>query len=225
MDLKFMGIGGAFNSQLGCNCAYVREDNKILFIDFGMDAFSKVIKYNLLENIEEIYVVITHTHGDHVGGLFTLVDYCYYVKNIVVRILNNSTTFTNKLVNLLNLTGIESSKFDIVEKFELNFNFELDFEKTTHTELLECYSLIFIEDGNKILYTSDSNDIENVKKKIDDESFTKIFCEVGENVPPHIWYNELKKLKSEKLVLMHISNMKLYNEIINDGYSVPDYLK
>ena len=150
MNLDFIGVGGAFCPELGCNSAYVREGDKILFIDFGMDVFSKVIKYNLLEGVENVYIILTHTHGDHIGGLFTFIDYCFFYKKIIVRILNNSSTFTNSLVKLVKLTGIESSRFAFVESFELNFSFDVKIEKTSHTPLLECYGIVLEKQGKKI---------------------------------------------------------------------------
>lgn len=225
MNLNFIGIGGAFFPQVGCNCAYIKENNKILFIDFGMDVFAKVIKHNLLENIEEIYVILTHMHGDHIGGLFTFIDYCYFNKKIVVNILNNSSTFTNKLVKLLKITGLEENRFRFVESWELGFEFNVKLEKTTHTSLLECYSIIFEEPCGKVFYTSDSNDVENVISKINDNSFVKIYCEVGHNSPVHIEYNELLKLNKNKLILMHIQSLDIMDRAIADGFEIPTYLK
>ena len=35
MNLKFLGIGSAFQSSLYNNCAYVKEDDKLFLIDCG----------------------------------------------------------------------------------------------------------------------------------------------------------------------------------------------
>lgn len=225
MNLQFIGIGGAFNNELGCNSSYIKEGNKILFIDFGMDVYDKVIRYNLLDDVENVYIAVTHMHGDHIGGLFTFIDYCYFYKKIVVRILNNSSTFTNKLVSLLDLTGIRSDKFTIISCFELDFDFKLKFLKTSHVESLECYSLMFEKGEKKVLYTSDTNDIDFVVEKVNDTSYSAIYCEVGENSPVHIEYEQLLKLNKDKLVLMHFQSMDLYNRAIKDGFKVPMYLK
>ena len=225
MDLKFIGIGGAFNNELGCNCAYIKENKSILFIDFGMDVFNKVIRYNLLEDVENVYICLTHFHGDHIGGVFTFVDYCFYYKKIVVQFISDSLGFTNKLVKLLELTGIESTKFNVISSFLVNFDFSIEIVKTTHSPLLDCYSLVFKKDNFNVLYTSDTNDIDFVKEKMKDDSFVKIYCEVGENSSLHIEYEDLLKIKNDKLVLMHFQNMELYNRAINDGFNVPNFLK
>lgn len=226
MKLDFIGVGGAFNTELGSNSAYIKENNKIIFLDFGLDTFSKVVKYELINNVEEIYVLITHLHGDHVGGLPTFIQYCYLCFNKKVRIINNSSTFNIELIKLLKITAVEENNYEFVNVNDLPFRFKINLRPTTHTPLLECYSVIFVdEDNKKILYTSDSNDIEFLKKAIKDDSFIKIYTEIGEHPHVHMDYNEVKALNKTKLVLMHIESPSLYKKILNEGYKVPEYLK
>lgn len=224
MDLNFIGIGGAFNSELGCNCAYIEENNKILFIDLGLDSFGKIVKYNLVNKNKEVYVLLTHLHGDHVGGLPTFIQYCDAYFKIKVKIINNSETFTSEVIKLLNLTGVSTSIYEFVN-LDLPFSFKVELKKTTHTPLLECYSIIFNKDNKKTLYTSDSNDFEYLKEKINDKNFVKIYSEVGTSSAVHMDYNLIKTLNKEKLVLMHIESMNLYNQIIKDEYKIPTFLK
>lgn len=225
MNLNFIGIGGAFNTELGSNSSYIKENDKILFIDFGLDTFEKVVKHKLLEGIKEVYVLITHLHGDHVGGLPTFIQYCYFGFNIVVKIINNSEAFTNNLVSLLNITAVQSNNYELIDVAKIPFSFEIKLRLTKHHPLLECYSIIFTTNNENILYTSDSNDIEYLKQKINDPAFTKIYTEVGETPSVHTDYKELKNLDKTKLILMHIENMKLYEEVLKNGYQVPTYLK
>lgn len=225
MELNFIGIGGAFNTKLGTNSSYIKEKNKILFIDFGLDTFDKVVRHKLIEDVKEIYVLITHLHGDHVGGLPTFIQYCYICFNKVVKVINNSETFTKNLETLLNITAVEHTNYEFVSNANLPFSFKVELKKTTHTSLLECYSVIFHENDNKILYTSDSNDIDFLKKANNDENFIKIYTEAGEASKVHTDYKEIKKLNSKKIVLMHIESEELYNKIKKDKFKMPTYLK
>lgn len=226
MELNFIGIGGAFNTELGSNSAYIKENDKILFLDFGLDTFSKVVKYRLVNKIDEIYVLITHLHGDHVGGLPTFIQYCYLCFNKRVKLINNSDAFKSELVKLLKITGVEETNYEFINLDDLKFEFKVSLKKTIHTPLLECYSVIFTDEKDrKILYTSDSKDIEFVTKAINDEKFSKIYTEVGEHPNVHMEYDELKKLDKDKLVMMHIESETLYEKILEDGYQVPNYLK
>ena len=225
MELNFIGIGGAFNTELGSNAAYIKEDNKILFIDFGLDTFEKVVKHKLIDDVNEVYVLLTHLHGDHVGGLPTFIQYSYICFNKRVKLINNSESFTNEVQKLLKITAVQETNYGFVDINTLPFSFKVRLRLTTHTPLLECYSIIFVEEQGKTLYTSDSNDIEYLKQAIDDSTFTKIYTEVGETPSVHTDYKELKLLDKSKLVLMHIESMKLYEEVLKQGYKVPFYLK
>ena len=223
MNLKFLGIGGAFNTVQGCNCAFIKEGDKILFIDLGLDSFSKIIKYNLLHEINDVYVVITHTHGDHVGGLPTFIQYCSNIKHIKVKIIDNSIDFTNRLVKFLNFAAVNVFDYTFVKVEQLPFYFGLRLKITTHAPSLECYSIIFTKNGEHVLYTSDSNDIEFVKEKIKDNSFVKIYCDVSCKGNKHINFNDLKHEDKSKLILMHLQDSKLYEEVKKEVFMVPDY--
>ena len=131
MNLNFIGIGGAFNSELGCNCAYIEENNKILFIDLGLDSFEKIVKYNLVNKNKEVYVLLTHLHGDHVGGLPTFIQYCDAYFKIKVKIINNSKTFTSEVIKLLNLTGVSTSIYEFAN-LDLPFSFKIERQHIHH---------------------------------------------------------------------------------------------
>ena len=139
MNLKFIGIGGAFNAKLGCNSSYIKENNRILFIDFGLDTFEKVVKHNLINDVKEVYVLITHLHGDHVGGLPTFIQYCYFKFNIIVKVINNSASFSKNLKNLLDIAAVAKENYEFVDYNYLPFKFKVNLRITTHHPLLECY--------------------------------------------------------------------------------------
>ena len=225
MEINFFGIGGAFNYKLGNNCAYIKQDDKLLLIDVGLDTFDKILEHNILTNIKDIYVIITHLHGDHVGGLPTFIQYVALAMKKQVKIVINSDTFTKKLTALLDITGVAKNFYLFVEKNELPFSFNVELKITTHTPLLECYSIIFSDENGKTLYTSDSNDLEYVKEKINDEEFKKIYLEVGENSSVHLDINELLKLDTKKLIFMHLQSEEIYKRLLENRCNIASCLK
>lgn len=225
MKLNFIGIGGAFYTDLGCNSAYIKEDDKILFIDCGLDTFDKIVKYNLLDNIKEIYVIITHLHGDHVGGLPTFIQYAAIAFNIQVKILNNSTSFTSDLISLLNITAVDQTYYNVVERDEFNFDFDIQLKRTTHTPMLECYSVLFTKNNKNTLYTGDSNDIDYLKYAVNSSDFEDIYTEIGEAISVHMDYREILSLDKDKITLMHIESKELFEKIKDAGFKIPNYLK
>ena len=221
-DLEFIGIGGAYNLELGGNCAFLKEKNTLLLIDCCEDATTKLNKKGAFNNITEIIVAITHTHADHVAGLGTFLWYTNFILNIKPKIVSNSPTFQTHLTQLLTLLGVDSKFYEFIEPQKVNINgLTLEAQKTTHTEKLECYGIEFCDFAGKYYYSGDTNEIEKIKGLVLNPNVKKVYCEAShESYGVHISYNDLKQIKSQKLTLMHFETLELYNTAIKDGFCV-----
>src|SRR6476620_1813236 len=75
MKLKFIGAGDAFGSGGNFNtCFYLESDNIQILMDCGATSLVG-LKKNLIEPADLDYILISHLHGDHFGGLpFLLLD-------------------------------------------------------------------------------------------------------------------------------------------------------
>ena len=91
MELHFLGRGNSSNAKEGNTAAYFIDNNELFLIDCGETVFSKIIKLELLNNIKEIHVFITHTHSDHIGSLGSLIMYCYFNIKIKLNIILPTT--------------------------------------------------------------------------------------------------------------------------------------
>ena len=76
---NFIGIGSAFNTELGNTSAFVKRNNSLLLIDCGGTVFHRLQELNIFEGLENLHIVITHTHPDHVGSLGEVIFYSYYI--------------------------------------------------------------------------------------------------------------------------------------------------
>ena len=56
----------------------------MILIDCGETIARKIIKEYILDGIEELYILISHTHSDHIISLGTLLFYSKYNKKIVL---------------------------------------------------------------------------------------------------------------------------------------------
>ena len=71
--LEFLGRGSAFADEH--NSAFFVHDNDLILIDCPATTFQKVKKMKGLSEFENIFILVTHTHGDHSRGIGTMLQY------------------------------------------------------------------------------------------------------------------------------------------------------
>ena len=111
--LKFIGTGSAFNTELGNTSAYLKSNETLLLIDCGESVFARIKKINLLEDVKNVYIIITHLHSDHVASLATLIEYLNIFKGIVPNIIltneDSNEAQEQAISSFLSLQGIEDN--------------------------------------------------------------------------------------------------------------------
>ena len=221
-ELMFLGCGGATNVEMGGNCAYLKNQNNLLLIDCCEDAAKKLLDKNLFENLESVYIALTHMHFDHVAGIGTLIWFCNFRLNIKPKIIINSKKFKRRLIKFFKLGGVNPKRVEFVEQQEFVFeDLTLEMNKTNHAEELECYGIMFKDKLGKYYYSGDTRDFELIRKFSLDENIKTIYCEVSENSHGvHLCYDDIKTLNKEKFVLMHFNTKELYEQVVKDEYKV-----
>lgn len=158
--LNFIGSGSAFNNKLGNNGAYIKKNNVLFMIDCGSSTFQRVLEYGLLDDVEKVAVLITHTHPDHVGSLGDLAFYTYYMKKIKLTIYANCD---HSIGSTLQNMGINDDIYELIEFKEGTIfkygKFSILFSpvKVVHVEELSCFGYLVIYDGESCYYSGDSN--------------------------------------------------------------------
>ena len=235
MNLKFLGIGSAFQTSLYNNCAYFIEDNQLFLIDCGETAFEQLKEQEDFSAIKDIYVVFTHTHSDHIAGLGQLVEHCENTLNKKLNIIvpkMEEDTLKEDIETLLDIFSISKDKCnflsmdDVKEKFKTFQNME--FLKTKHSPELEgkCYSLMFETPEGKVLYTSDSIDTKYIEELVN-TNFSKIYADVTLSIPVvHLDFNVLKEIvpeeMREKVYCMHFDHPNTIEETRKSGFRIAD---
>lgn len=232
MFLKFLGNGSGFCVDKGNNCAYFKEDDKILFLDFGDSTFERVISQGLLNDVNHVYVAVTHLHGDHAGGLGSLCLYDRFAKNIMTNLVQSDDySKDSSLMQYLILQGCSwmysfvGSNLD--DKFKNIKN--VKFQKVSHVEPIDSFAIeISLADGRTIFYSGDTNDEEYIKSvterlKRGDEFFCD--CCLADYVGNvHTNIEKLKKIvprdKRKQVYCMHLDNDKLYDLAEEYGFNV-----
>lgn len=209
MELLFLGRGSAFNSYEGNTSAYFIDKNELFLIDCGESIFETIMENKLLDNINCINLMITHTHSDHVGSLGTLIMYCYYVINKKVNIIiSKDCLYKNDLIDLIRIFGCTNEMYTIIEEKEFDNKYELfnniRFIKTNHVSQISSYGILFETNNGLLYYSGDTSDLNNISELIQSN---KIINKL---------YVDVTSTNTKNNVHVYIGNL---------NYLIPDYLK
>jgi len=233
--LKFIGSGSAFNTKLGNNSAYYKEGNQMLLIDCGSNIFQRIKESNLLQGIEHIHVLITHTHADHIGSLADLILYTYYsYEEFAKKKVTVYSPFDTGFSEVLKLNGCVNGVHHIEVPiggstiFEIDNDFGFSFNRNKHVEELFSYGLELNLDGKLLWYSGDSCEIEDeLKEIINSNGYDEIYidtCKADYEGNVHLSLRKLTELIEpeyrSKVWCMHLDEGFIREEAYALGFNV-----
>ena len=231
MELHFLGRGAAFYAEEGNTAAYFVEDKKLFLIDCGETIFAHLKEHRILEQVEEVYAVISHTHSDHCGSIGSLGLYCQFVlKNKLKLIIPHDAAYTRSLRDLMNIFGNTENAYELIYEEKLDGMFrnfsKVRYQKTRHDYVLTCFSFVFETDKGAVFYSSDTRTTETLLaflRKYKDVDC--IFMEVTDLVIPgdvHLRMDVLEQAVTEeikaKMKLMHLRSKECTEILAQRGF-------
>lgn len=244
--LFFLGRGSSFNTTEGNTSAYYKdkENRFMLLVDCGESVFSKIKENNILKGIDEIVILITHLHPDHVGSLGTLIYYCNYILNIKPTIINGRKIerdiFSEQLESFLKLQGIDNSLYNHIETEYLvkdNRKIKINSIEISHYPKMVSRSFkIWLNYGKQeeyIYYSGDTNCCDSILENVKNKNCVKLYvdtclAEYEGNV--HLSLSKLcRKIKNKedrkKINCMHIDTNELIAIAKAEGFKVVELKK
>ncbi|EIT84264.1 metal-dependent hydrolase [Fictibacillus macauensis ZFHKF-1] len=158
--INFIGCGSAFHTELGNNGAYMKHNNHLFLIDCGSATFERLQRFRLLDDVDHITVLLTHTHPDHVGSLGDLIFYSYYVIGSLsprVTVLSPPDLHVQDLLTHMGVTPTFYTAQELTETAVLKaFSLTIEAIPTIHAPELACYGYLLSQEGTTIYYSGDS---------------------------------------------------------------------
>lgn len=231
MFLNFIGSGSALNTSLGNNSAFIKEGKSILLLDCGSTTFARMQSLKLLESIDNIFVLITHRHPDHIASLGDVIFYANYITNAKITVL---TPDLENVCNLLKYMGVKRDLYSIVnpeKEFKLN-NSDIDliisYVPVEHVKDMECYGYVINYKGSKIYYSGDSMGIpKDIFQRFEKHELDYIYqdiCSYYNTENPHMYIKELLELVNvkdrDRLFCMHYDEGVDKTQIKHMGFRV-----
>lgn len=206
--LKFSGIGSAFNLEEGSNSAYFTISNTLYLIDCGETTFHSMMKLVDFKRFDDVVILITHVHNDHIGSLGTLISYLYLIDGIKVTVIHPSKI----LYGILDDMGISPDFYNQKQESSIIGNsVTVRFLETTHASDMDCYGLEITGNDQTIYYSGDSNTISTYTiNKLKEGTYAKVYQDItiNPNSGGHLYYGKLLELVPKhvlhKLMAMHL---------------------
>ena len=164
MVLNFLGRDSGFGNN-NTSAFFFTENNDIVVIDCPTSTFQKLRKTDLSQH-EKIYVMITHTHGDHIGGLGLFVQHVFFNLHRTVTVVAPSKDVASDIQTVLTIEGNETSWYQLITANMLaEENWFVSCVLTEHAPQLKgkCFGYVFVISGKVVVYTGDTSTLEPFK--------------------------------------------------------------
>ena len=238
MELKFLGRGAAFNPKEGNTSAYFIEGNQLFLIDCGESIFERLIENEVLQGVDNINLMITHTHSDHIGSLGSLVMYSYYVLHKPLNIIMClGAKHLSNIDKILNGFGCPLQMYEYINEKDFDDKYEsfqnIRYMETRHRDDLACYGLLFNTKNGIVYYSGDTREVNNIKNLIDSgQKIDKLYVDTTtENYPGnvHLYIGTLNETIPDSLreyvYCMHINNDDCIEQAKKYGFNVVEIQK
>ena len=209
--LTFLGRGSAFSDDH--NSAFFTCNDDLILIDCAMGSFKKLKNWDL-SVYKHIYVLVTHTHGDHVSGIGMLVDYLYFLVKVPIIVVVPCEEVKSDIRFLLKrLEGCSDDWYEMITCDELHEDWFAGAIPTKHSAELEgkCFGYHLTINGNNVVYTGDTCILEPYEQYL--TSGTYLYMEASAHRSEvHLYYETLVDKVKEYVArgvyvyLMHMDN-------------------
>lgn len=231
--LNFIGIGSAFNTKLGNTSAFVKKNNSLILIDCGGTVFHRLQELSLLEGIENLYIIITHTHPDHIGSLGEVIFYSYYILKQIPTIFFPNMELIKGLLERIGVSAemYNLNSFDKAEVKDTQLGeFSIEFMPVLHVDTIPAYGFIMKLDEKLFYYSGDANNISSkVINKIMSGEIDRVYqdtCGLDYEGNNHLSLTKLCTIVPQefrnKVYCMHLDKYITEKEIRDNGFNVSE---
>lgn len=227
MKLQFTGIGAAYYPVLGSNCAFFEHEDHLFLIDSGESTFKTMFARDEIFRYENITVLLTHLHADHIGSLGSFLSFCKNVLHKKARL----AALEDTVVNILALSGVKPDLYDFTtDVAQCNMNgLTIIPQIQSHANDMICCGFVFETEHEKIYYSGDTCIIpENILEEFLAGTIQTMYQECTFIDTESTSHCSLKKLKewipeSERgrVFCMHLGD-DISKEILEAGFKIPE---
>lgn len=201
MKLHFFGTGSGF-AESHTN-AYFFYGKDLVLIDMSMDHVRKAVSLAEEKNPENIFLLLTHLHPDHVSGVSMLCQFLYYTRNKTRMKITVPDFLADGIRGILDAECADRGLYEILSTENMiqeHTEWLRRVIPTFHAPELEgkCFGYLLNTDRTDIVYTGDTCRLDDFMPYFHEGCEAYIDCSV------HYGGVHLK-LEDEKDRLAHIA--------------------
>lgn len=224
MELTFLGSGACFYPALHNTSAYFEYDNNLLLLDCGETVYERLLEKKDISKYDQIYVLITHLHADHVGSLGSLLSYCSCILKKRIHIIYPH----DSVCKLLTLMGIMDSFYFYHPSLPDTLDgLDVKAIPVRHAENMKCFGYEIKCRDWHIYYSGDASDIPpDILLKFNSGEIRKIYQDTSSyRTDHHMFIGDLEKAVPSALrhnvVCMHLDR-DCRKELTEKGFQIPE---
>jgi ribonuclease BN (tRNA processing enzyme) len=198
MELTFLGMGSAFNPAMRNSNAYFVSDKRFYLVDCGETTFGKIWDLPALADCDEVVVLVTHLHADHVGSLGSLISYTHYIARKRIAVVHPLDT----VVQLLDLLGIDRTCYNFVKIVSgavtrIDDRVSVKALEVEHVPDMTCFSYVIQEDSECVYFSGDAKSIPpEIVRGLEDGSISHAYQDTSNRESEHPTHASLAYLES-----------------------------
>jgi ribonuclease BN (tRNA processing enzyme) len=201
MFLRFIGSGSAFNTFMGNNSAFIKKGAALLLLDCGSTTFGRMQEAKLLEDVKELYVLITHRHPDHIASLGDLIFYASYILKTKVKLLSPDQEAIGTLLKYMGVEEYLYTPIKLTGKYEVeaeSLRVTIQYVAVEHVANMPSYGYLMEYEGTRIFYSGDARRIpQGVLEDFKSGHIQFIYqdvCSYDSHDGPHLHIDSLREL-------------------------------
>lgn len=171
MEIRFLGVGAAFNPALGNTNAWFLNGEDFFLIDCGESAFAHLRDLPEMRAARHVFVLITHMHADHVGSLGSLISFLYVKSKQPATVVHPDQA----IVRLLDLVGVSRPAYTY-EPVLNHPRVRAEAVEVSHVPDMRCYGYLLDDGLEKVFYGGDSNAVpEQIIAQMSQGSLDRVY--------------------------------------------------
>lgn len=222
MKLTFLGSGACFYPALHNTSAYFVIGRNLFLLDCGETVYETLLEKVDVSQFEQIYVIVTHLHADHVGSLGSMISYCTCILKKKICVVHPQ----NSICKLLTMMGIDAKFYSYREEMrDAVEGLTMKPIEVCHAEDMKCYGYEIAYGDWHIYYSGDASDIPaEILEQFLSGKIQKIYQDTASKESSHHMYVKrleaaIPKEERNRVTCMHLDD-DYAAELLEKGFCV-----